>query len=61
MLEIERVYDEFIRDMTLDQSIKLYNAVYLKRLNFIIGAEPKKYRTLNFEHWIVTWAKPELR
>ena len=54
--EIKRVYDELIRDMTLDQFIKLCNAVYSKRFNFLnlrIGAEPSKYMTLNFEHWIV--------
>jgi hypothetical protein len=51
--EVKRVYDELIRDMTLDQSIKLCNAVYSKRYNFLnfrIGAEPSKYMTLNFEH-----------
>jgi hypothetical protein len=62
--EIKRVYDELIRDMTLDQFIKLCNAVYSKRFNFLnfrIGAEPSKYMTLNFEHWIVPSCSMGLR
>jgi len=44
--EIKRVYDELIRDMSLDQFIKLCNAVYSKSFNLLnlrIGAEPSKY------------------
>lgn len=54
--ELKRVYDELVRDMTMDTFTELTNAVFSKPYTFLqfrIGRAPDKYMSINYDYFVV--------